>query len=869
MWSKKNVDEVLTELGTNIETGLSQSAYEQSLTKNGPNKLPEEGRKSPIVIFFKNFLEPLVIVLLLAAAISLFVGEAKEAIVIVIIVVINAIIGTVQEVRSQKSLDALKQLSTPQVTVRRNGETVEVDSTSLVPGDIVVLDAGKFIPADLRIVESAQLQIDESALTGESVPVDKKSAAITDEGNIALGDQINMAFMSTFITNGRAVGVVIGTGLNTEIGKIASMISEAPDTKTPLQEKLAQLTKVVSILAFVLGGIILGLEIFMGNVVGEALISAITLAVAVIPESLPVIVSIVLAISVSRMVKHHAIIKKLPAVETLGAVNVICSDKTGTLTQNKMTVVKYLLNNKTYEPDKFDLNDTTHEIFLRSLELCNDSFFNDDEQPIGDPTEVALTAFASLQGWNEFTIRKEFPRVDEQPFDSDRKLMTTVNQHKDQFVVYTKGATDQLLERCSKIILDGTVVSMTDGFKAEIMAQANKMSEDALRVLGFAYKEISALDPESDYEHDLTFIGCVGMIDPARPEAASAIARAAKASIETVMITGDHRVTAFAIAKNLGIVDNENEVISGSELDEMDDVQLAKVIRNYHVFARVSPEHKVRIVKALQSHGLIVSMTGDGVNDAPSLQTADIGVAMGITGTDVSKEAADMILTDDNFATIVGAVEEGRNIYKKIRRAIAFVLSTNLGEVLAVFIAVIVSGYQPLSAVHILWVNLIVESIIAIPMGMDVNDPDVMNDTPRPRNESLFTNMVFRILFVAFTTMAAVLIAYFIGLQDPNDTIANAQTMAFLVMATAPMLTSLSMRSEKWVFFTKSMFANRNLIIAIIAGITLNFLAVFTPLSSFLGLVPLEVNETIITVSLMVIPALMLELSKIFIKHKR
>ncbi len=864
-WYEKDENSVIEELNSNLDKGLSKTEYEERKEKYDLNVFAQEKKVHPIVVFLKNFIEPLIIVLFAVAILSFAIKEWKEGVVIVVIVVTNALIATYQELKSQKTLDSLKKLSSPQVTVRRDGELFVIDSSELVPGDIVILDAGRFVPADIRIIEASHFYVDESALTGESVPVLKTSESIkVSHEKIGIGDQANMVFMSTFITAGRAVGIVVSTGIETEMGKISNLISSVKAQKTPLQKKLAKLTAFTSLGAFVLALVMFGIQLINSSVI-SALIPSITLAVAVIPESLPIIISVTLAISVQKMAKRNAIVKKLPSVETLGAVNVICSDKTGTLTQNKMSVVALISDNGITKAEDFKANGKTENILLESMVLCNDSFINTDEDLIGDPTETALVVFGRKFNLNEHDLRKSKPRIDELPFDSSRKMMTSVNEDGVNQIVYTKGAIDNVLEHCSHILLNDKAVKLTPDVKKEILTHASALSSKALRILGFAYK---TNQKDQSLESNLTFIGAVGMIDPPRLEVAEAIDQAKLAAIDVVMITGDHKDTALAIAKDLGIASAMDQAITGAELDMLDEESFRKNVRQWKVFARVSPEHKVKIVQALQSHNLVVSMTGDGVNDAPSLKTADIGVAMGITGTDVSKDAADMILADDNFSTIVNAVSEGRNIYKKIKRAISFVLSTNLAEVLAVFIILLATSHSALGAVQILWINLMIESIIAIPMSLDKNTTSVMHEKPRLVKESIFKGILLQTLFSALVTAGAVIGAYFIGHSDSGSQ--EAQAMAFLVMACAPMLSALVIRYEKLVLFTKRMWSNKYLLSAIAIGIALNFIAIYTPVSYVMDLTSIRWEYLLICIALICAPAILIEMLKSSMRlHKK
>lgn len=839
------------------EDGLKTQEVLKNREQFGSNTLAKQKSDSLGKIIFNNLIEPLTLTLLVVIIICAAIQEYKEVLIISIIIVVNIIIGTVQEYKSQKALDALEKMSSPKSTIIRNDKIIEINSSDLVVGDIILLESGNFIPADIRLIETVHLDIDESALTGESTTV-RKTSAVIKKNKLALADRTNMAFSSTFITNGRAKGIVVSVGKGTEVGKIAKMLNDTPRKRTPLQNRLAYLSKIVSILAFIIATIIFVLNITIShNEIAASFINAITLAVAVIPESLPVIVSIILAISVSRMAKHNAIIKKLPAVESLGTVNIICTDKTGTLTLNKMTITKHFLGTNTIEYEKLKKNDR----LIQAMALCNNSFIDEHGKPIGDPTELALTYLVKEHGINVLTYRKRYKRLEELPFDSRRKLMTTVHKINNQIVSYTKGAIDQILKHVNYIEENGEVRKITQEDKETILSQAMILSNDALRVLGYAYK---INKPNSKkFEDDLIFIGATGMIDPEKESARRAIAEANKAGIKTIMITGDHPTTAFAIAKKLNLAEDMDQVITGLQLDELSDKQLNKVANNYSVYARVSPEHKVRIVKALQSQGNIVSMTGDGVNDAPSLQTAHIGVAMGVTGTDVAKQASSMILMDDNFATIINAIDEGRNIYQKIKTAVSFVLATNLGEVIAIFIAVIAAFGEPLGAIHVLWVNLIVESLIAIPIAMDINDPRLMDDKPRPKKEGIFKGIVFEIIIIALAVAAAVL-GGFVATKNLNYDQKTAQTVAFFIMATAPMLYVLSLRNKHTLLVLSKPWQNHYLILAIIFGLVLNIALIYTPLNNYFNLSYLNTQTTLIAIAGILAPTLIIEIYKIF-----
>ena len=751
-WFNKTVDETVNELKTNEESGLTTEEVNTRKEKYGLNELAAKKKKSTFVKFLEQFKDFMIIVLIISAVISGIVGVKQEGlsgmtdtIIILVVIIANAIIGVLQENKAEKSLEALQKLSSHVAKVMRNGKLLTIPSRELVPGDVVILETGDYVPADLRIIEAVNLKAQESALTGESVPVEKMAARIEDE-KVGIGDRINMLFASSLITYGRGKAIVVETGMNTEVGKIANIINSAEEGETPLQAKLDKLGKTLGIAALIICFVIFGIGLLYGKDVIEMFLTAVSLAVAAIPEGLPAVSTIVLAIGVQRMVKKNAIVKKLPAVETLGSATVICSDKTGTLTQNKMTVEKIYYNDKVFEVKDFkrDLSDEDLNKLIYASMLCNDTKITESDKLAGDPTETALVDLGFKLDY-EGTLYGQYPRVQEIPFDSDRKLMTTVHESNGKYIVYTKGGVDELLARCTKYIVNGEIKDNLKEFKERIKEVNNEMASSALRVLAMAYKELDhkpTNEEMSSMESDLIYIGMVGMIDPPRLEVKDAVAKCKKAGIKTVMITGDHKATAIAIAKTLGILENEDEAITGLELEEMSQEELEKNVRKYSVYARVSPEHKVRIVKAWQANGEIVAMTGDGVNDAPSLKIADIGCAMGVVGTDVAKEAADVILTDDNFATVVSAVEEGRRIYDNILKAIQFLLSSNIGEIVTLFVAILITPWlsnkfgidinliQTLLPIHLLWINLVTDSLPALALAVDPAEADVMERKP-------------------------------------------------------------------------------------------------------------------------------------------
>jgi P-type Ca2+ transporter type 2C len=884
VWFDKSVESVIKETKTDPLNGLSAEEVQRRLEQYGYNKLAGKRQKNIFQMLLEQLNDPLIYILIAAAVISFALGEESDAIIIAIVIMINSVVGVIQESKAERAMEALKKLSTPKAIVKRNGEMVEIASEELVPGDIVIIDSGRYIPCDIRLIETANLKIEESALTGESVPVDKDAAVKLDAENTPLGDQKNMAFMSTLATYGRGIGIAVGTGMKTEIGKIARMLDEQESELTPLQKKLSELGKFLGFGAVGICALIFIIGIIQGRDLFEMFLTAISLAVAAIPEGLPAIVTIVLAMGVQRMIKENAIVRKLPAVETLGAVNIVCSDKTGTLTQNKMTVTKFYSDGLLSDISSFDINNPTQKLLLENIMLCNDAAYS-EESKTGDPTEIALLEVGVKYNIFRNDLQKEHKRIDEVPFDSDRKLMTTVNEYENSYYVMTKGAMDNLLKLCTSIYINGKSVPLTNEIIGDILNAANTMSDNALRVLGSAYKIIESSHVDMDsLEKGLTFIGLIGMIDPPREEVKGSIAIAKESGIKTIMITGDHRNTAFAIARELGIAENESQAVFGTELDTLSDEELNTRIDDLRVFARVSPEHKVKIVKAFKAKGNIVSMTGDGVNDAPSLKIADIGVAMGITGTDVAKGASDMILTDDNFATIISAIEEGRNIFNNIKKSIIFLLSCNGGEIIALFFAILLGWASPLKPIHILWVNLITDTLPALSLGVDPGDSDVMKDKPRNPKESLFAggagvNLVINGVLIGILT----LIAFVLGLvefsslslsklftegfvRNPSaEALIHAQTMAFVVLSVSQLFHSLNMRNTKKSIFQSGLFTNKYLVASILIGIWLQFIVItFTPLAEIFDVIALSGNEWLTVLILSIMPLVINEIIKFF-----
>ena len=788
--------------------------------KFGPNELVEGKKKTTLQIFLEQYKDFLVIILIAAAIVSGFLGDAESAIVILIVITINAILGTVQTVKAEQSLASLKKLSGPEAKVLRDGSVVPIPSAEVTVGDIVMLDAGDYIPADGRLLESASLKVDESALTGESLGVEKMTDAI--EGEVPLGDRTNMVYSGSFVTYGRGSFIVTGIGMETEVGKIASLLKTTSEKKTPLQVNLDQFGQKLSIIILIFCGILFGINVFRGGNIGDAFLFAVALAVAAIPEALSSIVTIVLSFGTQKMAKEHAIIRKLQAVEGLGSVSIICSDKTGTLTQNKMTVEQYYVNETVIPADKIDLKDSEQEKLMYFSILCNDSS-NVDGVEIGDPTETALINLGSKLGLDIQKIRGEYPRESENPFDSDRKLMSTKHTIDETPIMVVKGAVDVIMGRTASIQFGNEVRVITAEDKEKIEAQNQSFSRQGLRVLGFAYKAVSAEEELSlEDENNLTFLGLIAMMDPPREESMAAVAECKRAGIRPIMITGDHKVTAAAIAKRIGILEDESEACEGAVIDSMSDEELKNFVEGISVYARVSPEHKIRIVRAWQEKGNIVAMTGDGVNDAPALKQADIGVAMGITGSEVSKDAASMVLTDDNFATIVKAVENGRNVYQNIKNSIQFLLSGNFGAILAVLYASIAGLPVPFAPVHLLFINLLTDSLPAIALGLEPHSKKVMDEKPRPMNESILTkDFLTKIgtegLCIGITTM----IGFMIGLTGEGGNAVLASTMAFGTLCTARLVHGFNCKSDYPVIFSKRFWNNIYLIGAFLLGLVL------------------------------------------------
>lgn len=842
-------EETIMEVNGSLEPLTDEQVLEHQ-EKYGPNELVEGKKKTVLQIFLEQYKDFLVIILIIAAIVSGFIGEVESTAVILIVITMNAILGTVQTVKAEQSLASLKKLSGPEAKVLRGGTEIQIPSSQVTVGDIVMLDAGDYIPADGRLTECASLKVDESALTGESLGVEKTIDVINAE-EVPLGDRLNMVYSGSFVTYGRGAFVVTGIGMETEVGKIASLLKTTSEKRTPLQINLDQFGQKLSILILVFCAILFGISIFRGDDLVDAFLFAVALAVAAIPEALSSIVTIVLSFGTQKMAKEHAIMRKLQAVEGLGSVSVICSDKTGTLTQNKMTVEDYYVDDKCIKAAEVDVSDPFQSRLLISSMLCNDSK-NTDGVEIGDPTETALINLGSKLGLEPEAVRAKYPRESENPFDSDRKLMATKHTMEGIPTMLIKGAVDVLLDRMTQIQIGDEIRPMTDEDRTRIENQNQKFSREGLRVLAFAYKVVS--DEEEltlDDEYDLIFIGLIAMMDPPREESKAAVAECKRAGIRPIMITGDHKVTAAAIAKRIGILEDESEACEGAEIDKMSDEELKDFVEGISVYARVSPEHKIRIVRAWQDKGNIVSMTGDGVNDAPALKQADIGVAMGITGSEVSKDAAAMVLTDDNFATIVKAVENGRNIYRNIKNSIQFLLSGNFGAILAVLYASIMALPVPFAPVHLLFINLLTDSLPAIALGLEPGSRDVMDEKPRPMNESILTkDFLLKIATEGLSIGATTMAAFLIGYQNGANTMLG-MTMAFATLCSARLFHGFNCKSDRPVVFTKRVFNNIYLIGAFLLGLILITAVVMIPgLHNIFKVQTLNINQLLIVYGL-------------------
>ena len=896
-WFNKKVEDVEKELKTNREKGLTAEQVTEIRNEKGYNELQAAKKKSLFQRFLDQFKDFSIIVLIIAAIVSGIVGVSEgegitDTIIILIVVIVNAIIGVAQESKAEKSLEALQKLSDHASKVIRNGNLQVVPARELVPGDIVVLDTGDYIPADLRIIEEANLKSQESSLTGESVPVEK-TAEVIEDTEIGIGDRKNMLFSSSLVTYGRGKGIVVETGMTTEVGKIAGMINSTEKQETPLQQKLNKLGKTLGIAAIIICVVIFVIGLLQGKEAIHMFMTAVSLAVAAIPEGLVAVSTIVLAIGVQKMVKRNAIVKRLPAVETLGSSTVICSDKTGTLTQNKMTVEKIFWNGAIREVKNIQDNEIDEELtkLVYANMLCNDTKISKDGNLTGDPTETALVDMAFKLNFDP-SIYDRTPRVQEIPFDSDRKLMTTINKVNGKYIVYTKGGIDELLKRCKTYEINNEIHEDLDNYINKIREKNEEMAREALRVLGCAYKEIDHIPSKEEMEtieNELIFVGMVGMIDPPREEVKTAVEKCKTAGIKVVMITGDHKITATAIAKKLGILENEDEAITGTELEQMSDEELERNVRKYSVYARVSPEHKVRIVNAWQKNGEVVAMTGDGVNDSPALKKADIGCAMGVVGTDVAKEAADVILTDDNFATVVSAVEEGRRIYDNILKVIQFLLSSNVGEIVVLFFATLltplfskwfgitdISHLEILLPIHILWINLVTDSLPALALAFDPANSDIMKRKPIKPGKGIFTKgMTWRIIYQGVMIGLLTLAAFMIGLATTNTPIDGltldeskievGQTMAFVTLAFSELVHVFNVRNNKKSVFKTGILNNMKLIGAVVLSAILMLVILLIPGLREIFSIPVLPTQNIIELVLLAFaPLVIVEIFKLF-----
>lgn len=843
----KSIDEVFLDLKSKRE-GLTNDELPKRYEKYGYNILQEEKRKSPLKVFLSQFEDLLIIILIVAGIISMITSNIESSIVIFCVIILNAIIGTIQYFKAEQSLKSLKSMYAPVAKVIRNGKREEVLAKDLVVGDIIVIEAGDVVPADARIIESFSLQVNESALTGESEAVDKFTDKI-EEQNIALGDRKNMVFSSSLVTYGRGIALVTDTGMKTEIGKIATLMNLTKNKKTPLQVSLDNFSKKLSIIIIGICLVVFCLSLYRNTPMLDSLMFAVSLAVAAIPEALSSIVTIALAIGTTKMAKQNAIIKTLSAVEGLGCVSVICSDKTGTLTQNKMTV-----------QDEYFIGEASRERLLQISVLCNDSYILNNKA-MGDPTETSLVESYIKNGLDYDKIINDNKRLSEIPFDSDRKLMSTVYKLDNEYVMFTKGAIDVILDRVDNIIKDGKVFPITNDDIENIKNINQKMSENGLRVLAFAQKQLNDIEIDLKDEHNLTFVGLISMIDPPREESMQAVKDCHMAGILPVMITGDHKVTATAIAKQIGIFKDGDISLTGTEIDNMSDEELSKILNKVSVYARVSPEHKIRIVNLWQEKGNIVAMTGDGVNDAPALKSANIGIAMGITGTDVSKDAASVILTDDNFATIIKAVANGRNIYANIKNSIKFLLSGNTSGILSVLYTSIMALPMPFSAVHLLFINLLTDSLPAIAISMDNPTKDIIKEKPRKSDESILTKDFFKEIVIHGINIAIfTIIAFYIGLKTNNET---ASTMAFSTLCLARLWHSFNSRSKKSII-KQGLFSNKYIIYAILIGfILLVCVLLLPPLQNLFDVEPLSTTNLLFVLVLSIIPTIIIQVTRI------
>ena len=892
-WYNKTNDEVLGDLGTSLESGISSNEANSRIQKYGKNELQEGKRKSFFARLVDQFKDPMIIILLAASVVSIVAKEVTDALIIIAIVVVNAVLSLSQEGKAEEAIASLKKMSSPNARVIRNGKTIELPSPELVPGDIVLLETGSIIPADMRLLETTNLKVDEASLTGESVPVEKHAELVYD-GKMEIGDRKNMCYSSTIVAYGRGVGVVVDTGHETEIGKIATSLQTLEDEETPLQKKLAGLSKTLGIIVLVVCGIVFAVGAMHDLPIKDMFMTAISLAVAAIPEGLPAIVTIVLSLGMGRMAEKHAIVKKLLAVETLGTTTVICSDKTGTLTQNEMTVVKAYVNGQDvdvtgtgYEPvGEFKVDGNTVsasevnglELLMDIATLTNDAKLETSDggyKMFGDPTEGALLTFSGKHGIVKSELEAKYERAEEIPFDSARKMMTTfhMNYGGQDAVSFTKGAPDIIIDRCNYIILDGEVKAFTPELKATVLSENSKLARGALRVLAYAMRAYNAIPDNLEFENienDMIFVGLTGMIDPPRTEVKQAIKECKDAGIIPIMITGDYLDTAFAIGKDLGMAEDESQAIMGRELNDMSEEEIREVVKTKRIFARVSPENKMQIVTALKQNGHITAMTGDGVNDAPAIKKADIGIAMGITGTDVAKDTAEVILTDDNFATIVHAVEEGRIIYANIKKFVSFLLSCNIGEVLIVLFAILANIPVPFTPIQLLWLNLVTDSFPALALGMEKGEDDIMDQPPRDVDEKILDKrMITTIAVQSVAITIATLVAYVFGLNYFGDNINGARTMAFATLILSELLRSYSVRSDKYTLMHIGPFSNKRLVQATFLSFLLMIVVMVVPfLEEVFDLVDLGLIHWAVIIPCSFAPLIIGEISKVLRRDK-
>ena len=851
-WYLKSLESIVKE--HNVENGLTEDQVLQNREKYGLNKLDEGKKDSLLILFLKQFNNTMIIILIFASIISFFLDERADAIIILSIVVLNAVLGVLQEDKAEKALAALKEMAAPLTKVIRNGQELQIDSKDVVMHDLVVLDAGDQVSADLRLIKTSSCQIQESSLTGESVPVDKDALLNINE-EVSLGDRKNMAYASSSVTYGRAMGLVVGVGMNTEVGKIANLLSSNKKEKTPLEHKLDELGKILGIGALISVVIIFGIGVLNGKELLELFMSSVSLAVAVIPESLPAVATIVMAMGVQRLAKRNAIIRNLSSVETLGGATVICSDKTGTLTQNKMTVTQYWL-----------INEENHQDLLKAASLCNDSRFIDNKW-VGDPTETALSEWAIKQGLNLEHTLKLYPRVAEVPFESNRKRMSTVHKHHDHFTVFVKGGVDEVLSQVTHMIDGVNIRPITQEDLTQIQLENARMGQNALRVLAYAKKRLqeNIKDGDVSVESQLCFVGLTGMIDPPREEVKLAIEECRTAGIRPIMITGDHKTTAEAIGLQIGLMLPGDKVVTGTELDLMSEDELFKQVKSIAVYARVSPEHKMRIIDAWKKHGEIVAMTGDGVNDAPALKKSDIGAAMGVVGTEVAKGAADMVLADDNFATVVHAVEEGRRIRDNITKAITYLLSCNVGELVTLLVAALMNWATPLLPIHILWINLVTDSLPALALGVDPAEEGIMKREPNREKGLLNGSMAYRIAYqgILIGTLTLIAFLYGYGSLGMEGSLAQGQTMAFIVLAFSQLVHAYNIHSFKQSAF-KSFLKNKWLILATFTNALMMLAVLFIPaVRDLFKLVQLDLHHWEVVILLMFIPLIVVEIMKL------